>query len=378
MDFGFTKEQKLIQNAFNEFSQKYIEPRAEEIDHSNVIPNEIMAGLAELDMFGIPFSSAYGGADGGFLNYVLALEQVAAASGGIATVLGAHVLSTNAISRWGTEELKQQYMPACCNGEHIASFAFTEPQTGSDPKQITSTAVRQGDHYILNGTKRFITNASYPGPLVCFARENESGEITAFIVDKFCDGYTVSKPWEKIGMHGYPLLDIYLKDVKVPVENVLGEVGKGFAILTTGICFGRVGVTTTSLGSMLGAYREAVKYSKERTHRDKAIGKFQQIQLQIADIAATYEACKWMTYHIGHVANTFKDETELAREVSLAKNYVCEAAVDVARKSLNVHGSYGLTNDYKISRIYRDAIVSPQIEGVTNMQKIIAASTILR
>ena len=188
MDFGFTKEQKLIQNALFEYSQKYIEPRAEEIDRSNAIPEEIIAGLADLDMFGIPFSSAYGGAEGGFLNYVLALEQVAAASGGIATVIGAHVLSTNAISRWGTEELKQKYMPACCSGKHIASFAFTEPQTGSDPKQIASTAVRQGDHYILNGTKRFITNASYPGPLVFLhervrAQKSQPSSLTNSVMD---------------------------------------------------------------------------------------------------------------------------------------------------------------------------------------------------
>lgn len=376
--FALTKEQQLIQKAAREYAEKFIDPVGEQIDTSNEIPEEILAGLRDLDLFGIPFAAEYGGAEGGFLTYVLALEQIAAASAGIASIIAAHILSVAAINHFGTEEQKQQYMPVCCRGEHIASFAFTEPSTGSDPQQITTTAVKDGDCYIINGTKRFISNASWNGPMIVFARESESGEVTAFIVDKFCPGYSVSKPWEKIGMHGYPLLDIYFKDVRVPTQNLLGKVGQGYPILTTGICFGKVGVTATALGSILAAYNEAVKYAREKNHRDKPIAKFQAIQLAVADLAMQYEAARWLTYHLGYVADTFKDERQLAREVALAKTYVCEASVDAARRALGIHGSYGLMKDYKIERIYRDVIIGPQIEGVTDVQKLIIASSILR
>lgn len=378
VDFAFTREELLIQNAFSDFAEKFIEPIAADIDKNNAVPQEIFDGLAELDMFGIPFPAKYGGAEGGFKLYVLALEQVAAACGGLASIIAAHVLGTNAINYFGTEEQKQKYLPDCCRGKHIASFAFTEPSTGSDPKQITTTAVKSGNEYILNGTKRFISNGNWPGPMIVFARESTSQEVTAFIVDKFSEGYSVSEPWEKIGMHGYPLLDIYFNDVRVPAENMLGQIGQGFPILTTGICFGRVGVATTALGAILASYREAAKYAQNKMHRDKPIGKFQQIQLAVADIAATYEACRWMTYRLGYVADTFKDERQFAKEVSTTKSYVTDASVDVARTALNIHGSYGLMKDYKIERIYRDVIIGPQIEGVNNMQKIITASNVLR
>lgn len=377
MDFNLTKEQIMIQQMAREFAEKYIEPVAEQIDRENKIPEEILTGLGELDLFGIPYAEEYGGADGGYDGYVLAMEQLAKASGGVAMTISAHSLALSAISVFGTEEQKKKFMPACCKGKEVASFAFTEPGTGSDPKQLASTAVKDGDHYILNGTKRFISNANWPGVIVVFAIDDQTKKPTGFLVEKWCEGYSISEPWDKIGMHGGQLLDVYLKDVKVPAENVLAGPGMGYPILQLGISFGKVGVSSTALGGMLAAYEEGLRYSKEKMHRDGPISKFQAVQLRVADMAIKYEASKWLTYRLGMLANNVKDPRQFAKEAALTKTFVCETMVDVARISMDIHGSYGLMNDYKIARIYKDSIIGPQIEGVADMQKMIVAGITL-
>ncbi len=377
MDFSLSKEQLLIQRMARDFAEKYIEPVAEQIDRENKIPDDILEGLAELDLFGIPFPEEYGGAGGGYDGYVLAMEQLGRVSGGIAMTLSAHSLGLSAISVFGTEEQKQKYMVPGCKGKHIVSFAFTEPGTGSDPKQITTTAVKDGDHYIINGTKRFISNANWPGAIILFATDNESGKPSGFIIDKGCEGYSISEPWDKMGMHGGMLLDVYLKDVKVPAENLLAGPGMGYPILQLGISYGKIGVCSTALGGMLAAYEEGLKYAKEKMHRDKPISRFQSIQLKIADMAIKYEAARWLTYRLGYLANNMKDPRQFAKEAALAKTFVCDTAVEVTRLAMDIHGSYGLMNDYKISRIYRDTIIGPQIEGVADMQRMIVAGLTL-
>lgn len=377
MEFSLTKEQALIQKAAREYAEKFIEPLWKKIDEENKVPDDILKGLGELDLFGIPYPEEYGGAGASYSSYVLAMEQLASAGSGIAMIMSAHTLGLGSIYMFGTEEQKKKYMPPACKGDHIVSFAFTEPGTGSDPKQITSTAVKDGDSYILNGTKRFISNANFPGPIVIFAKESESGKVTAFIVEKFCDGYSISEHWDKNGMHGGPLVDVYLKDVRIPASNVLGQIGMGYPILQMGISFGKVGVSSTALGGILAAYNESVKYAKEKTHRDLPIARFQSTQLLIADIAAKYEACKWLTYRLGYQADHFKDPRQFAKDAALTKTFVCESMVDVARQAVAVHGSYGLMRDYKVEKIWRDCIMGPQIEGVSDMQKVIVAGVIL-
>lgn len=377
MEFILSKEQLLIQKMAQDFSEKYLADAAEQIDRENKIPQEIMTGLAELDLFGLPFREAYGGAGAGYDCYVLAMEQIGKVSSGPAIAISVNCLGLGAIDKFGTEEQKKKYMPSCCQGIELASFAFTEPGTGSDPKQITTTAVKDGDFYVINGTKRFITNAGHPGPMVLFVLDAESSKPTAFIVEKFCPGYSVSKPWNKIGYHGGDLLDVYFKDVRVPAENILGKIGGGFPVLTYGIAFGKVGISSTALGGILAAYEESVKYAKEKNHRGAPIAKFQAIQLRIADLAIKYEACRWLTYRLGCLANDAKDPALFAKEAALTKTYVCDTFVDAARIAIDVHGSYGLMNDYKVTRLYRDAILGPQVEGVADMQKMIVAGIVL-
>lgn len=377
MEFSLTKEQTLIQKMARDFADQNIVPAAEKIEQENQVPGEILQGLAELDLFGMAMPEAYGGAGAGYDTYVLALEQIARASSGPALVISAHSLGLSAIAAFGTDAQKQKYLPPACRGEQIASFAFTEPGTGSDPKQITSTAVRDGVYYIINGTKRFITNSSYPGAIVVFAKDSGSGKPTAFIVDKFCEGYSVSEPWKKVGWHGGPLCDVYMQNIKVPAGNLLGELGNGYPVLQYGIAFGKIGMNSVALGTTLAALEESVRYAKEKTHRGEPIAKFQAVQLKIADIAMKYEASRWLAYRLGVLANHPKSPADFAREAALSKVVIAENALAAVRLAIDIHGSYGLMEDYKVSRLYRDAIMGPQVEGVIDMQKLIVAGAIL-
>ncbi len=378
MDFSLSKEQKLIQQLASEFAEKYVEPVSNQIYEEKRIPEDLIKALAEYELLGIPFPEEYGGSGAGYLSYVLALEQIAKRSAGLGVTISASMLGAGAIMNFGNEGQKQKYLPPVCQGQHLASFAFTEPGTGSDPKQIESTARKEGNYFILNGTKRFISNGSYPGPLVVFARDTEINSISAFIVDKFCEGYSVSQPWNKICARGSNLVDIYLQDVKVPEENLLGERGQGFPIFLTSIAFGKIGTSTCALADTLAAFEEALNYAKEKLHRGEPIAKFQAIQLKIADLAIKYELARWLCYRLGYLADTMKDWQQFAKEAALTKSCVGDNAVHAARIAMEIHGSYGLMEDYKISRIYNDAILGSQIEGVSDMQKLIVANNLLK
>lgn len=378
MDFSLSQEELLIQKMARDYASRYIEPVAEKIEQENQVPEDILQGLAELDLFGLPFQEAYGGAGAGYVGYVLAMEQLGRVSSGPGMIISVNCLGLGAIDKFGSEAQKRRYMPKCCKGVEYASFAFTEPGTGSDPKQLTTTAVKDGENFILNGTKRFISNAGHPGPIVVFAIDDQSNKPTAFIVEKNCSGYSISEPWKKIGYHGGPLLDVYLKDVVVPAENVLNGLGGGFPVLTYGIAFGKVGVSSLNLGLILAAYEESIKYVKEKTHRGAPIAKFQAIQLRIADLAIKYETARWLTYRLGHLANDARNPAVFAKEAAVTKTYVCETAVEAAKIAIDIHGSYGLMEDYKVSRLYKDAIMGPQVEGVADMQKMIVAGVVLQ
>ena len=377
MDFKLSKEQELIQRTAREFAEKYISPVAEQIDRENKVPPEIYKKMSELELFGIPFSEELGGSNAGYSCYPLAVEQIARASGGIALTLSVNTLGLSAINIFATPEQKKQVMPPCCRGEKIASFAFTEPGTGSDPKQITTTAVKDGDSYILNGTKRFISCADMEGPIVIFAKDDETNFPTGFILDKFCPGYSVSEPWYKIGMRGGTMTDVYLKDVRVPAGNMLGPKGQGYWVLQAGIAFGKVGVSSGALGGMQAALDLCIKYAKEKRHRDKTIAKFQGVQMDIAKIAEKTEAARWLCYRLGYLAETMKDMRLFAKEAALTKTFVTEAAVDVSRLAIGLHGSYGLMHDYAVERIYRDMIIGEQVEGVKDLQRVITGSLLL-
>ena len=378
MDFKLTMEQELIQRSAREYAEKKLLPRVAKIIEENKVPDEVIRELKELDFFALFMPEAYGGAGSDYQNYVLVMEQIARICPAVAVIMSVNAVGLAAVEIFGTEAQKQTFLPPGCSGDGALSFAFTEPGTGSDPKQITTTATRKGDAYILNGTKRFITNASLPGPIVIIARDKEAGEISAFIADKFCDGYALSEPWHKLGCQGAPLYDVYLKDMAVPVENLLGDPGKGFWILKVALALGKIGISSIFLGTMLAAYEEALHYARERTHRGEPITKFQAVQAAIVDMAMKYEAARWMTYRIGYLADHAKDKGSILKDSAMAKIFVTETAVDLARIAMGIHGSYGLMQEYKISQIWRDVIFGPQVEGVSHLLKALVAGEILR
>ncbi len=373
MEFKLSKEQELIQRTAKEYAEKSIEPIVKQIEDENKVPDEVIEGLRELGLLCLPVEEKYGGAGAGFEGFVVGLEQLARVSGGVGIFVSVVMLGTSTIAVHGTEEQKEKYLTGTCKGSWIPSVAMTEPD-GADPRMLKTTAKKDGDYFIVNGTKRFITNTNFAGPMVVFAKDADTGRINGYIVDKFCEGYSISEPWDKLGSKGAFLSDVYLKDVKVPASNMLGTPDEGFQTLKVTMAMGKIGLSAIYLGNILAAYDEAFNYSKDRIYLGKPISQFESVRNSIVDIAMKYEAAKLMTYRIGYLADNTANKAKLVKDSAMTKIFVTETAVDVSRIAMNVFGSYGLMKDYKMSRIYRDAIVGPQIEGTANLLKTVVAT----
>ncbi len=376
MDFTLTEEQEAIRNFVRDFCKKEITPIADDIEKKEHIPDELIAKLAEAGLFGVPYDQKYGGGGGGFCSATIVLEELARASGGVAMFLGVNYLTGIPIHLFATEEQKLKYLPDLCQGKVIGSFAFTEPATGSDPGALKTTATLQGNEYVLNGEKRFITAAGYDGTIVVFAKDmNADGKVSAFIGTKKAPGYSFSKPWEKLGMHGCTLHDVYLDNFRVPKENLLGAPGNGYNMLLDTIAIGKLDTAALCLGGAQAALDEAIKYAKDRTVRGKPIAEFQTIQCLIAEIATQVEAARWLLYRLAFLTDQKKN---IRLDSAMAKMFVTEVAAEVARKAMRVHGAYGYVKDFKIERILRDVSLGEIVEGANELQKIIIANGLLR
>ena len=377
MDFRLTKEQELIQKTARDFAEKKIAPLIFQIDQEDRVPPEIFQEIADLELAGIHAPEEYGGGGADYISYSLAVEQISRFSSGVAMLITSNNLAANCLKLFGTVEQKEKWLTDCARFKKYSSFAFTEPGTGTDPKMITTTAVRDGDDYIINGTKRFITGAGLPGPVIIFANDDETGYPTGFIVDKFCPGYSISEPWDKIGMRGGHTYDIYLKDVRVPAGNLLGEKGKGYLILLQNIAFGKLSISSVALGRAQAALEESIKYAKEKTQRNRPIAEFPTMQTRLATMAAKVEAARWLTYRLAFLAQTMTDRFKLAQEAAMTRQYVTEASMDVVRHAMQVHGSYGVMKGYKVEILYRDAIIGEILEGVEDVQKTIVGKGLI-
>jgi alkylation response protein AidB-like acyl-CoA dehydrogenase len=374
MNFNLTVEQEMIQKTAKEFAEKTIMPIAKKIDEDNFAPQDLYEQMANLGFFGIPYKEEYGGLGLDYNSCVLAVEQIARVSSGVALSLSVHYLGLSAINLFGTEEQKIKFMTNACLGKEIASFAFTEPDTGSDPKQIKTIATKKGDYYILNGIKRFISSADLKGPMVVFANEESSGKNTAFVIHKMCQGYTLSSMWDKIGLKGNRSYDVYLDGVKVHAKDMIGNIGQGYLILQAAIALGKLTMSSLFLGLAQGALEESKSFVTTRNHRDGTISKFMNIKMKLADIAIKVEAARWLVYRLGFLVDEMKDYTRIAQESALTKTFVTETAQEVARLAVSVHGSYGVMKDYKVERIYRDSIIGGIIELENDVQRLIVSS----
>ena len=376
MDFKLSKEHELLRKMYREFAQNEVKPLAAELDEEERFPKETIPKLAKLGMLGIPFPKKYGGAGGDNLAYAMAVEEVAKTCGTTSVIICAHTsLCCYPIYAYGTEEQKMKYLPDLLSGRKLGAFGLTEPGAGTDASGQQTTAVLEGDHYVLNGVKCFITNATEAETFVVFAMTDKSKGnhgISAFIVEKDFPGFSIGKHEKKMGIRGSATSDLIFEDCIVPKENLLGQEGKGFKIAMGTLDGGRVGVAAQALGIGEGAINEAIAYTKERVQFGKRISQFQNTQFQLADMKARADAAQLLVYR----AACAKDDGDpkCGFYSSMAKLFAAEMASDVTRRAVQLFGGYGYTREYPVERMMRDAKITEIYEGTSEVQRIVISA----
>ena len=379
MEFIRNELQETIRSSAVDFAQNYLKPRVEEIETAEQFPEDLFHIMADMGFLSLSYPESYGGLGAGYLTLSMVLEEIARVSPSAATLLTVCLLPLDAIHLFGTEAQKQKYLVPGIQGAYRGSLAFTEPGTGSDPKQLTTVAKGGNGKYLISGTKRFISNAAYKGPIVVVARDEGADTCTAYIVEKFCKGYSLSKPWDKIGLHGSHVYDVFLDDVEVTKADILGGYGKGFDLLIGTTTYGKLAFSAVFTGIMDGVYDLAVKYAKEKLHRGSPISKFPSMQDKAARVAANTLSSRLMLYKAAEDADTItNDIRRVQASAALVKGYIADLAVETCTMALNMHASYGVTAEYQVERFLRDAVIAPNIEGSADIQRLIAGSYILK
>ncbi|WP_371017840.1 acyl-CoA dehydrogenase [Pseudalkalibacillus sp. JSM 102089] len=380
MELVFTEEQKMMQKMVRDFAEKEIAPIVEEMEETDRFPREVIKRMGELGLMGIPIPEAYGGAEMDYTSYIIAIHELSKVSATVGVILSVHTsVGTLPILAFGTEEQKKRYIPKLATGEYLGAFALTEPSSGSDASSMKTRAVRDGDHYILNGSKIFITNGGEADTYVAFARTNpeEKGSkgVTAFIIEHDMPGFSVGKKEKKMGLNGSNTVEIIFEDCRVPVENRLGEEGQGFKIAMANLESGRIGIAAQSLGIAEAALNYATAYAKERHQFGKPIGQNQGLGFKLADMATEVEAAKLLTYRAADLKN---HGIPCMQEVSMAKLFASKAAVKASIEAVQVYGGYGYTKDYPVERLFRDAKVCEIYEGTSEIQKIVISRNLMK
>ena len=375
MDFHLTNEQQMLRKMYREFAETEVKPLAEEIDEEERFPMETVEKMAKLGMMGIYFPKEYGGAGGDVLSYAMCVEELAKVCGTTAVIVSAHTsLCCDPILTHGTEEQKKKYLPMLSTGHKVGAFALTEPNAGSDASKGQTEAKLVGDHYVMNGSKIFITNGYVADVFVVFAMTDKSKGtkgISAFIVESSFPGFSVGKHEEKMGLHGSPTAEIVFTDMIVPKENMLGREGKGFNIAMQTLDGGRIGIAAQSLGIAEGALEEAKAYTKGRVQFGKPISKFQNTQFTFADMELGCEAGRLLTYQAAVLKGEGKRYT---KEAAMAKLFCSEHAMKTTTKALQMFGGYGYTKDYPMERMMRDAKITEIYEGTSEVQRIVISA----
>lgn len=379
MDFALTKEQQMVRNVIREFATKEIAPRAKEIDLKSEFPWDNVKKMARMDMMGIPYPKEYGGAGGDYISYIIAVEEISRACAATGVILSAHTsLACYPIFQWGTEEQKKKYLIPMAKGEKLGAFGLTEPNAGTDAAAQQTTAVLEGDHYILNGSKIFITNGGAADVYIVFAMTDKSKGvkgISAFIVEKGFPGFSIGKIEEKMGIRGSMTAELVFEDCVVPKENLLGKEGEGFKIAMMTLDGGRIGIAAQALGIAQAALDEVTKYVKERQQFGRPIGKFQGLQWYIAEMATKVNAARHLVYY---AAWRKQNNLSHSMEAAMAKLFASETAMEVTTKAVQIFGGYGYTKDYPVERFMRDAKITQIYEGTSEVQKMVIASNLLK
>lgn len=375
MDFDLTEEQEMIQGTIRKFAKEEIAPVASEYDKKAEFPLEIFKKLAGLGFMGTPIPEEFGGAGFDYISHAIVAEEIGRVDSSLRGTYSVQVsLVELPLFKYGNEKQKKKYLPKLTGGEWIGCFGLTEPNAGSDPVSMVSTAKEEGDYYILNGQKTWITNAGIADLAIVYAKTDpEAGPrgITAFLIERGFKGFSTRDLHDKLGLRASNTGEIYLENCRVPKENVLGEVNKGFKIAMGTLDFGRFTVAAGCVGAAQGCIDICKEYAKQRIQFGKPIGSFQLVQQMIADMVVECEAGRLLVYRAGHLKNKGLPNT---RETSIAKYYCSEMVNRVAYKAVQIHGGYGFSGEYDVERFYRDARINTLYEGTSQIQQLIIGS----
>jgi alkylation response protein AidB-like acyl-CoA dehydrogenase len=379
MSIKLTDEQLMIQTMVRDFSREVIAPSAVERDKKKEFPAEILKQLGELGFMGMMVPPEYNGSGADTISYVLALSEVAYSCASTAVAMSVHnSIVCESILRFGTPEQKERYLKSLATGQILGAFAMTEPHAGSDPVRQSTKAVRDGDYYILNGTKRFITTGKNAGLIIVTTKTDESGRhkgITTFLVKKDIPGLKVGNLEDKMGLRASDTTDLIFEDCRVPIEDRLGDEGDGFKIAMTALDGGRIGIAAQSIGVAQAALDATVQYAKEREQFGQLISKFQGLRWMIADMATEIEAARQLTFS----AAAMKDRQEnYTMQASMAKLFASEMVNRITAKAVQLHGGYGFIREYPVERFYRDARVFTIYEGTSEIQRVVISNHIFR
>lgn len=375
MDFQLSKEHEMLQKMYREFTENEVKPFAEEVDEKEEFPVETVKKLARYGFLGIPFPKEYGGQGADHLAYAMAVEELSKACATTGVIVSAHTsLCASPIYLFGSEEQKHKYLTPLAKGDMLGAFGLTEPGAGTDAGGQQTKAVLVDDHYILNGTKFFITNAGYADVYIIIAMTDKSvgtRGCSAFIVEKDFPGFSVGKKEKKLGIKGSSTCELILEDCIVPKENLLGREGEGFKIAMRTLDGGRVGIAAQALGIGQGAVDETVKYVKERKQFNKRISQFQNTQFQLADMQTRVDASRLLVYRAACGEDC---KAPFAHLAAMAKLYASETASDVTRRAVQLFGGYGYTREYPVERMMRDAKITEIYEGTSEVQRMVIAA----
>lgn len=377
MNFDLTSEQQMLKKVMREFADEVVAPGADERDKTKQFPVEIFRQLADLNVMGLPFPEEYGGAGADAISFAIVVEELSRACGSTGITYSAHIsLGGAPIHLFGTEEQKRKYLTKICSGESMGAFGLTEPNAGSDAGGTKTTAVRHDQEWVINGSKCFITNASYASFLALTAvteKDKGSRGITAFIVPTDAPGFTVLANYEKLGLHSSNTTELVLENVRVPEENILGVPGEGFKQFLITLDGGRIGIGAMAVGIAQAAYEKALQYAKQRTAFGNTLSHFQAIQHKLADMAMQIELARSMVYKAAWLKEQGRSFT---KEAAMAKLYASEVAMSATHQAIQIHGGYGYMREYQVERFFRDARLLEIGEGTSEILRNVIAREI--
>jgi alkylation response protein AidB-like acyl-CoA dehydrogenase len=379
MQFPLTEEQRLIQQTAREFADNEIAPVADRHNREGAFPLDIVKKLGQMGFLGMLIPEKYGGSAAGNFSLVLALEEINRACASVGVTMSVHNSLVSApITHWGSEELKKRYLPGLATGELLSAYALSEPGSGSDAAGLVTSAVRDGNEYVLNGTKNFITTGAEADIAIVMARTDPSHKtrgITAFVLERDMKGYAVGKKEDKMGLRASSTVQLVFDDLRVPARQILGEEGTGFKIAMHTLDGGRIGIAAQSVGIAQACLDASIKYAEEREAFEQPIGKFQAIQWKLADMATRIEASRLMVYNAARLKDEGKPH---GKEAAMAKLFASEAANEAARQAVQVHGGAGYLEDFPVERYFRDARITEIYEGTSEIQRLVIARHLLK